>query len=504
MCAWLSSSLVSCVCNRSDSALDHDQTAGSPSKTFLDVALERHDGGPAAAFAGLESLASIPCKKGGRDGDVEAEIDPVALALSLYHKGKVWRRIERRPPLPRRSPGSFHFRHPDDGDLGAAIDASNSPERRRCTTVDYSAGLALLSAGLAESLSDVRTTECGSTFLGQRNGGNPVDDEVSDPLALLVPREVLTAPEMRELTKTLGIAPKVMQNLGGEECGNGTPNPRANRHTTSDGRHGRSRSGGGGLEGKEEVNRSLEDWLNRPVHVARKRARVSRMVHEATGIILRAGSGEGRKQRGRKRRYEEDVDTTRSGNPVVIRLTDDAREAIHRVHVAFFAAARHGPLDAHALLSEDLSRVRFAGEDAHKDSTVGVNNSPGRCRNGDRSDDEGERRPPFAIHSSDFSQGGEIETAGEAETELFPSRKMASFPRGVELGGRCTNLESGVIQPESWLRQRGPGKKMMVGSTRPCPPPPKVLSSVETFSEYYRMVTLADMVDFAAEAGNSE
>lgn len=498
MCAWLSASLVPCVCSHSDSALDHDQTAGSPSKTFLDVALERHDGEPAAAFAALESLAST----GGRDGDVEAEIDPVALALSLYHMGKVWRRIERRPPLPRRSPGPFPFRRPDDGDPGAAIDASNSPERRRRTTVDYSAGLALLSAGLAVSLSDVsrkRTTECGSAFLGQRNGGNVVGDEVSDTLVLLAPREVLTASETRELTKALGIAPKAMRGPGDGERGNGALNPRANRHTTSDGRRGRSRSGGGGLEGKEEANRSLEDWLNRPVDVDRKRARVSRMVHEAAGILLRAGSGEGRKRGGRKRSYEEDVVTSSSsGDPVVIRLTDDAREAIHRVHVAFFAAARRGPLDAHALLSEDLSRVRFAGKDAH----TGVNDCPGRCRYDGRSDGKGERRHPFAIHPNDFSEGGGIETAGEAETELLPSRKTSSCPRGVEIGCKYTTLESGVIQPETWPKQRGPGE--MVSSTRLCPPSPQVLSSVEAFSEYYRVVTLADVVDFAAEAGDSE
>lgn len=512
MCAWLSASLVPCVCKRSDSALDHDQTAGSPdppSKTFLDVAVERHDGGPAAAFAALESLASKPREK----GDVEAELDPVALALSLYHRGKVWRRIERRPPLPRRSPGPFYFRHPDDGDLGAAIDASNSIELRRRTTGDYSAGLALLSAGLAVSLSDVsrkRTTERGRTFLGQRNGGNAVGDEASDPLALLAPREILTASETRELTKALGIAPKVLREPGGGKRGNGASNAPADRYRKSDNRRGRSRSGGGGtgggVEGKEEVNRSLEDWIDRPVDVARKRARASRMVHEATGILLCTGSGEGQKRRGRKRSYEEDVDTTSGGNPIIIRLTDDAREAIHRVYVAFFAAARHGPLDVHcgALLSKDLSRVRFAGEDAHKYSTTCVNNSPGRCHYNGGSDGGGKREPPFVIHPKDFSQGGGIETVGEAQTELLLSRKAASFPRGVELGSKYTTLESGVIQPESWPRQRASGEKMMVGPTYPCPPPPQVLSSVEAFSEYYRVVSLADMMDFAAEAGDSE
>ncbi|CBJ25827.1 conserved unknown protein [Ectocarpus siliculosus] len=105
---------------------------------------------------------------------------------------------------------------------------------------------------------------------------------------------------------------------------------------------------------------------------------------------------------------------------VVLRLTDEAREAIHRVHVAFFAAARHGPQDAPVVLREGLDDgVVFAGAAA---------------------------------------------TGADGHKAKGSSRFVA-----------------------------GKGRRR---------PAPRVLSCVEAFAEYYRLVSLSDAMELAAGAGD--
>ena len=141
MVAWLSSS-------------DPGSTASG--KTFLEVALERRDGGPAAAFMTLMSLTpgsllAAEEKEAEKNGDGDAcaaavaatdDDDPVAFLLRLYHAGVTWRRVSREPPACRHGRGSRL--HPNDAGLAAAVDEADERERYRRSTVDHATALVLI------------------------------------------------------------------------------------------------------------------------------------------------------------------------------------------------------------------------------------------------------------------------------------------------------------------------------------------------------------------------
>ena len=486
MSAWLTSSRIPCK-GRSGSAPGPAQNAGirDAPETFLGVACERHDGGLASAFTALESLSTRPFGAGEAHSDEEALCDPVALALSLYHVDKVWRRIKQPTVERRREQGQRLGLHPDKTNLGIGANEPDSPERRVCSSGEYDSALALLSAGLAVSLSD-SSHKCAkeptsiSTFFeqGSGSGGRGLNDDIEDPLAVLAPREILTAAETRALTKALGVAPNITRGTGGGRSGSGDPEKGANRRVNSIIR--RSGRGSTGIDSKEEACQALEEWVSRPVDAARRRARASRVAREAAKLV----STGGRMDRERRESKGDSEDGAR-GCTLVIRLADDAREAIHRVHVAFFAAARHGPLDVLTVLAEDLPRVRFAGEKAHRDANVDAN-SLDRYR--------GKEGVGDARHRGSKKMQ-------EVCVQLPRNQETTSRAHGT--GAACTALEHGTTQADTWPKRRSHAEEWTQGSSR-FPPPPQVLSSVEAFAEFYRLVTLAGVMDFAAEAGDSE
>ncbi|CAM9253568.1 unnamed protein product [Ectocarpus sp. 12 AP-2014] len=385
MVAWLSSSHAAsavAVATPPPAA-----TAASPAdKTLLEIALERQDGGPATAFMTLMSLAPEALAE---EAEKEAN-EPLALALRLYHGASTWRRMSRDPPPRRQGPGSRL--HPDDPGLAAAVDEADDCERRRRSGVEHAGALALLSAGLAVSLRDA-----GAKGSGARRGESGQRDDLEDPdlLAALALREALTASETRSLAKAL-ILGDTSSSLRREPGSSGS----------GGGLGGKGRGRGAAVEGKDETCRELEEWLTRPEDAAKRRRRLSRAARHAAEDLA-AGRKEGDGEGG-------------AAAVIVLRLTDEAREAIHRVHVAFFAAARHGPQDVPAVLREGLDEgVVFAGAAAN-----------GACGH---------------------------EAKGSS---------------------RCV---------------AGKGRKR---------PAPRVLSCVEAFAEYYRLVSLSDAMELAAGAGD--
>ncbi|CAM9669818.1 unnamed protein product [Ectocarpus sp. 8 AP-2014] len=299
-------------------------------KTLLEIALERQDGGPATAFMTLMSLAPEALAE---EAEEEAN-EPLALALRLYHGASTWRRISRDPPPRRQGPGSRL--HPDDPGLAAAVDEADGCERRRRSGAEHAGALALLSAGLAVSLRDA-----GAKGSGGRGGtsGQRDDLEDPDPLTALALREALTANETRSLAKAL---------ILGDSSSSLRREPGSSSSSSSSGLGGKGKGRGAVVEGKDETCRELEEWLARPEDAAKRRRRLSRAARQATEDLAA----------GRKERDGEGG----AAAVVVLRLTDEAREAIHRVHVAFFAAARHGPQDVPAVLREGLDDgVVFAG-----------------------------------------------------------------------------------------------------------------------------------------------
>eukprot|EP00903_Cladosiphon_okamuranus_P012034 g11299.t1 len=396
MVTWLSSS-------------DSSSRSTASGKTFLEIALERRDGGPAAAFMTLMSLApeallaEEEAESAAADDDAAASHhDPVALLLRLYHAGGTWRRVSKEPPARRRGRGSRL--HPNDAGLAAAVDEADDRARYRRSAADHAAALVLLGAGLVDSLDAAAggggafsrggAADRGGSSSGGSGSSGTVRD-APDPLVALALAEALTAAELRSLTKALGIN----TGVGGAADGGGK------------GGQGRQGSGGGGrssgaVDVKDEVCRALERWLIRPENAAKRKSRLSRAARGAAELVSTVGRQESGGGGGSGRGGGSEV--------LVIRLADDAREAVQRVHAAFFAAARHGPHDVCAVLREDLDRVMFGGGDAGPE---------------------------------------------EAKT----------------------------------------GRGLLQGSR----PPPAVLSSVEAFAEFFRLVSLADGLEMAARAGDS-
>lgn len=381
MVSWLSSSHT-LASTGSTTPTYSPGVAAAPGKALLEIALERQDGGSAAAFMTLMSLSPAALAEANETSGAAAEThDPVAFALRLYHAGSTWRRVSRHPAARRQGPGSR--RHPNDPDLAAAVDEADESERNRRSSVEHAAALVLRSAGLVVSLEDAAggtiSRGCGAGGSGDAvGGGGGLDDP--DPLIGLAPGEALTAAETRSLVKQLGLSPG-----GGGGCGGGGGEGKGY------GRRGSGGCGGGGgsaIEGKDEACRAFEQWLTRPEDEGKRKSRMARAAREAAGLVATTGE---RKESG-------------GGSGVlVVRLADDAREAIHRVHVAFFAAARHRPEDVPAILREDLGRVVFGGGGgggglvgAEQSSVAGVGPTSGE----EEEVEEGRRRPAPLVLSS--------------------------------------------------------------------------------------------------------
>lgn len=371
MVSWLSSSYTWASTEPATTVSSPDVLA--PRKALLDIALERQDGGSAAAFMTLVSLAPAAREEVNGTGDGGAEThDPIAFALRLYHAGSTWRRVSRHPAPRQQGPGSRL--HPNNPDLAAAVDEADDFERNRRSSAEHAATLILLNAGLVVSLEEAAGGNMwrgsGAGGFGDAVGGGSLDDP--DPLIGLAPREALTAAETRSLVKVLGLS-----RGGGGSCGGGKGKGYR--------RQGSGGGGGGATEGKDEACRALEQWLTRPEDEGKIKSRMARAAREAAGLV----STVERKESG-------------GGSGVlIVRLADDAREAIHRVHVAFFAAARHRPEDVAAVLRDDLERVVFGG--GGSGSLVGSEqpNLAGEGSTWGRTEfDEGRRRPAPLVLSS--------------------------------------------------------------------------------------------------------
>lgn len=482
----------------------------SPSPTLLEVALTRRDGGLAAAFV---KLASLDPEASGQWTDD----DPVALALRLYHAASTWRRISRRPTPRRRGLGPGSRLHPNSPHLAATADEADAQARARRAKADFASGLALINAGLAVSLDDASGDARQNKT--EASGSNKANDErCTDTLAALVPSDALTATETRALAKALGVA-RSMPTTSEHGNGGGSSAGKWSGKAHRDGR-GRSSSfwgsGGAGsghdarcIDGKEEVCNAIEQWVSRPPDPAKRRARIARMAQTASSVIAGVGTKRGGVLRGRGNCGDAE-ENGNSGDVIVLRLADDAREAIHRINVAFFAAARHAPHDTPALLREDLTRVSFGnshpggdsddeadGGDADRRSTD--DNNAGRGKHGDDSNIHGGDTPLLPrepvndgtkkLRATDSKVGNHSPTPDdptEAHQRDEYRRPPGSVVSMADDGGLLTDAAfTGSTEVESPR------------------PPPDILSSVENFSEFYRLVGLADALDLAAEAGDS-
>ncbi|CAM9587600.1 unnamed protein product, partial [Laminaria digitata] len=138
----------------STAAVVADSTEGAaPAKSLLEVALERQDGGPAAAFMTLRSLTPQVLETGEETGDdPSGECRPVALALRFYHAGSTWQRVSRWPARRRRGQGPGSRLHPNDPALAAVVDEADYSERMQRSNADFDAAVALLDAGLVTPL----------------------------------------------------------------------------------------------------------------------------------------------------------------------------------------------------------------------------------------------------------------------------------------------------------------------------------------------------------------
>lgn len=422
MVTWLSSSHSSPVAARTPPSTSFE--AVGPEHSLLEIALERRDGGPAAAFMALMSLAPGALAEPEETEETE-EGNALALALRLYNLGSTWLRVARDPARRQQGQGPGSRRHPNSPDLAAAVDEADERERQRRSTAEHAAALVLLNAGVAVSLADApggssSRASCDSG-VGSDGGSLGKVDCGPDVLAALAWSEALAAAEVRLLAKTLGIASTVAPERGESRA-------RWGGKAKSLDRRGSGASGGGGsgsaVQSMDEACQAVEQWLIRPEDAAKRRSRLARAAREAADLV-RTGKG-GRGCGG---------ESGRESGVMVLRLTEDAREAIHRVHVAFFGAARHGPHDVPAVLREDFERIVFGGADGAAGDVSGG--------------------------------GGNSESAVNVEAEL----------RSAGVGG----MEE--------------GKR---------PPAPHILSSVEAFSEYYRLAGLSDAMELAAGAGDAE
>lgn len=444
MYTWLSSCHTNASADVSHSAYSSLEKASAtnlvieesnPPKNLLQVTLERRDGGLAAAFMTLASLSpealgqSAAEMEQGEQAEPGSGRDPVALALRMYHAGPTWRRMSRLPAARRPGQGRGSRLHPNDVALADEVDREDDLQRERRACEQYEAGLALLNTDVAVSLVEAvgrnagHGSGCdsgGGISSGQDGCRGSERGECTRPqfLSALALAEVLTAAETRALAKALGVMlPSTARGPVDSSV------PRANG-SSSVGRT--ARSPGGFTDSKEEACQALEQWLTRPLDATKRQARMARALREVARVVDPAG-GRGTSRSGKGKKSGSEASATNDSNlgdsVLILRLADDAREAIHRVHVAFFAAARHGLHDVPVILREELTRVNFAGAGDRAQS----------CRGRDGSKGEGQR--------------------------------LAT-----------TEFRSSV---------------------------PQILSSIEAFAEFYRLVTLADAMDLAAGAGDS-
>lgn len=473
------------------------------SPSLLEMALENRDGGAAAAFMTLASMD--PELAGGGGGGAMLHNNPIVLALRLYHGASTWRRLSRRPTprQPGRGPGSRL--HPNNPGMATVVNEADTRVREDRARADYESALALIQAGLAVSLADVGSEKGGSAKgrgggscdgMDKGKGGGGSGGEI-DELAALAISEALTAAETRALAKGLGVSVPATSTATSERGAGGF----GSRIWNGSGKSGKGSGGGGGgssgqaanyggkggyergrSDGKDEVCSAIEQWFSRPIDAAKRRARVARAAQQASRLIgtVRGSSGQGGGRGGGDTAGgREGVE----GGVLVLRLADDAREAIHRIHVAFFAAARHGPHDAPALLREDLACVSFGGADAFGYAT-GVDE-----RYGDKESPSLAEGLVSSINESMTTVRGADCSPAMLSDQTDQSRRhvACSVPRQAGVGVGC-----GEGCPH------GGGK----GTKGRCPPP-AILSSVETFSEFYRLVVLADEMDLAASSGDS-
>lgn len=457
--------------------------------TLLDVALRREDGLTGAAFMTLASMDTELL----RDAPTH-DNDPIVLALRLYHQKSTWKRLCRRPTPrpPGTGPGSRL--HPNDPALAAAVNDAYACQRESRVSAEYESAAALVRAGLAVSLADDGTRRTIRDCTG--------DTEMIDELAALAIREVLTAAEMRALAKCLGVS--VSSPIGTNEQrgafdrrtwsggtgGNGSGDGAAT--TRARGSHER-----GHADGKDEVCSAIERWFSRPADVAKRRARVAHAAQQAVRLIstVRGSSTKGRVRGGGTGAGADGGDSQQTDSGVlVLRLADDAREAIHRIYVSFFAAALHGPHDVPALLREDLTRVTFGGADA-VDRAVAIGKNPS-CGSGSSAIEEGSTSP---------TNGMTVNISGESKSAMphAPTDQKQPPPPPPPQG---TTL---ALRQQASIVSTGCGKRgdnANVGedeNNRDPLPAPKILCSVEVFAQYYRLVVLADELDLAACAGDS-
>lgn len=507
------------------SEVEPDETAAAKGDTqnpinspsLLEVALIDRDGGVAAAFMTLSSMDPILVGRG--DDAMLRENDPVVLALRLYHGASTWRRLSRRPTPRQSRQGSGSRVHPNNLAMAAATDKAEARAREDRARSDYESALALIQAGLAVSFADAGSRKSGcirrrgdENFDGVGKGkggggcGGDGDGEI-DELAALAIREVLTTAETRALAKGLGVSvsttPTAMSERssggfgsrvwnrsetggtgGGVSGGGGSGSSRDGSYEGNRRRHGR-----GGSDSKDEVCSAIEQWLSRPMDAAKRRARVARATQQASRLI---GTVKGSSDRGGG---SDDIDTVAGSEGVenvelVLRLADDVREAIHRIHVAFFAAARHGPHDALALLREDLASVFFGGADA-----VG-------CAAGTEKIYGDEEFPPLVerlassideIITRNATRGNAARGADCSPTALPVEIDQAQLRVG------CSHPQQDVVSVECGRGSPRVGGKGARGRY----PPPAILSSAEIFSEFYRLTVLADDLDLAASSGDS-
>lgn len=505
MHTWLSHSFAGCVTHEAYTLPQVTSVASSPPEavpalneqektapgsrpSLLEVALTRRDGGPAAAFMTLASM----------DPELTTEVtqrsNPVALALRLYHGASTWRRFARRPALRRAGQGRGRRLHPNNATLAAAVDEADARARQQRAEADYESALALLNTGLAVSLASATFRDV--TGVGDRmhSGGG----QTGDALAVLALTDALTAAETRALAKRLGISVLPSKAAASERSG-GTF---ADRKRGGSGTRGRGRSSGGSIvgdvgggwndergsscDGKDEVCSAIEEWVLRPPDAVKRRARVARLGQLANDLVTGSsdhgrvrGSGGGGGSCNRGGGVWNAAGTTGT-DVIVLRLADEVREAIHRIHVAFFAAARHGPHDVLALLREDLTRVSFGGADLAGGT-----------------DDHSKHRGNMPL-----GWNGSVTVRTWARSDSITTNDRLTAKRSKVRASQPLDVPSDPWETAGDVGTGNDSLNMRPESDDHCPSP-AILSSVEAFAEFYRLVVLAEAMELAAGAGDS-
>ncbi|CAN0090778.1 unnamed protein product [Discosporangium mesarthrocarpum] len=292
---------------------------------------------------------------------------PLALALRLYHARQTWKRLHSNESLPPTTTNTVVSHHqwgegaPEQQDEGHRV---SSAAHKRGTGVAEE-GKALLKLGLAV------TPLSGS---GGGGGGGRGGHEVMaggaggsggevDPLSILMLQETLSAKEARTLAHTLGCStypPGVREGAlrqvsQGRPCSGSVGRVGVKGGSQRGGLTGRGRARGGTMT-KEEACTAVEAWVSAPETLGWRKRRLLRAVKEAMGLI-RGGGGQAETKADSRGERGNTSD-------IIIRLSGTAREAIRRVHTAFFSAACHGPQDAAALLQADITSLAFGAPPA--------------------------------------------------------------------------------------------------------------------------------------------